>query len=50
MSTLTFDNRNPAAPTTIWARFADWAYRTLDRLPSVFEDADPVMLRHLPPF
>ncbi len=36
--------------SNLWALFADWAYRTLDRLPSFFEDADPEMLRHMPPF
>ena len=36
--------------TTIISRFADWAYRTLERMPSCFQDSDPVLLRLMRPF
>jgi hypothetical protein len=46
MSTLTANT--PAS--SAWSLFADWARRTLDRLPSYFAEVDPAMLRHMPPF
>lgn len=38
-----------AIRATIWSRFADWAWRALERLPSCFKDVDPALLRRMPP-
>jgi hypothetical protein len=40
----------PATRTGIWSRFATWAWRTLDRVPSCFQDVDPRALRTMRPF
>jgi hypothetical protein len=50
MSTQTADNLIRAARASIWSRFADWACRTLDRVPLYFADIDPALLRLMPPF
>jgi hypothetical protein len=50
MSIQTAINSVPANRPSVWSRFGNWARRTLEQMPTNFEDVDPALLRLMPPF